>query len=193
MNFEARHLYSLDHDINYRGEWFARKSMLLCLGICTSLQGFLCIMFNVHWLIVQSTVCICKIIFTFVSFYFLASKALLVVHFGFKLWSYMAQICWIVSVVHGISEKYVAYITPRSGAMDRDFDKLSLENENGFLWDTIISESNEGLGEDGLRKESTPEVGISGDAFNSWIDFFVQKNRWCLDKGYVGKKIPDEG
>lgn len=73
----------------------------------------------------------------------------------------------MVSVVHGISEKYVAYITPHSGAVDRDFDKLSLENENGFLWDTVSSESNEGLREDGLHKESTPEVGISGDAFNN--------------------------
>ncbi|KAK9193500.1 hypothetical protein WN944_004197 [Citrus x changshan-huyou] len=62
------------------------------------------------------------------------------------------------NALHYLAEKYVAYITPRSGAMDRDFDKLSLENENGFLWDTIISESNEGLREDGLRKESTPEA-----------------------------------
>lgn len=69
--------------------------------------------------------------------------------------------------VYGISEKYVAYITPRSGAVDRDFDKLSLGNENGFLWDTVNSESNEGLREDGSCKESTPEVGIPGDSFNS--------------------------
>ena len=69
-----------------------------------------------------------------------------------------------VFVVHCISEKYVAYIAPRSGAVDTDFDKLSLRNQNGFLPDNDPG-PNEGLSEDGPRKESTPEVGISADAF----------------------------
>ena len=93
----------------------------------------------------------------------------------------------------GIADKYVSYIAPRSGAVDRDFDKLSLGTENGFIWDIVSPGSNEFLKEDGVAKESTSEVGISNDAFRFWFDFFVQKHRWCLDKGYVGKKFPDEG
>ncbi|KAK1562299.1 hypothetical protein Q3G72_009756 [Acer saccharum] len=56
-----------------------------------------------------------------------------------------------------LAEKYVAYITPRSGAVDTDFDKLSLRNQNGFLPDNDPG-PNEGLSEDGLNKESTPEA-----------------------------------
>ncbi|KAL5806939.1 hypothetical protein ACOSQ3_029823 [Xanthoceras sorbifolium] len=56
-----------------------------------------------------------------------------------------------------LAEKYVAYITPHSGAVDTDFDKLSLRNQNGFLWDNDPA-SNEGLREDGLHQESIPEV-----------------------------------
>lgn len=70
-------------------------------------------------------------------------------------------------VVHGIAEKYVAYIAPRSGAVDKDFDKLSLENNNGFLFDINDPGSTELLKEDELPKESAPEVGILDDAFNS--------------------------
>lgn len=63
-----------------------------------------------------------------------------------------------------IAEKYVSYIAPRSGVVDRDFDKLSLGNENGFIWDIAGPGSNE-LQKDGVPKESTSEVGISDDAF----------------------------
>jgi RNA polymerase II C-terminal domain phosphatase-like 1/2 len=65
-----------------------------------------------------------------------------------------------VFLVCGIAEKYVAYIAPRSGAVDGDFDKLSLGNENGFVWDIVSSGANELLREDGLPKESTSEVGF---------------------------------
>lgn len=51
--------------------------------------------------------------------------------------------------------------------MDKDFDKLSLKNENGFLWDTVKPGSTEPTGEDDVPKESTPEVGILDDAFSS--------------------------
>lgn len=58
------------------------------------------------------------------------------------------------------SEKYVTYIAPHSGAVDRDFNKLSLGSENGFLWDSGHPGSGEVVREDGLSKERTPEVGI---------------------------------
>lgn len=67
---------------------------------------------------------------------------------------------------NGISEKYVAYIAPHSGAVDRDFNKLSLGTENGFLWDAD-PESNEALREDGIPKDNTSEVGIPDDALNT--------------------------
>lgn len=63
-------------------------------------------------------------------------------------------------------EKYVAYIAPHSGAVDHDFDKLSLGNENGFIWDIVNPGSSEVVPEDGTPKESTPEVRIFDDALS---------------------------
>lgn len=64
-----------------------------------------------------------------------------------------------------IAEKYVSHMEPRYGAFDGEFDKLSLGQENGFLWDEVKPEPSELQG-DGLPKESASEVGIS-DAFGS--------------------------
>ena len=58
--------------------------------------------------------------------------------------------------------------------MDRDFNKLSLGTENGFLWD-VNPASNELLREDGLPEDNTSEVRIPNDAFSTWFDFFVKK------------------
>ncbi|EXC23669.1 hypothetical protein L484_015579 [Morus notabilis] len=57
-----------------------------------------------------------------------------------------------------IAEKYVAYVAPRSGAVDKDFDKLSLGNENGFLWDTVKPGSTKLIRQVEVPKESTPET-----------------------------------
>lgn len=70
---------------------------------------------------------------------------------------------YLTNYIHGISEKYVAYIAPRSGAVDRDFNNLSLGTENGFLWD-MNPASNEAIKE-GFPKDNTSEVGILDDAF----------------------------
>ncbi|XP_031261443.1 RNA polymerase II C-terminal domain phosphatase-like 2 isoform X2 [Pistacia vera] len=81
------------------------------------------------------------------------------------------------NALHSLAEKYVAYITPRGGAVDRDFDKLSLENENGFLWETVSPESVEGPKEEELRKESTPEAADvePGSSSSSLVNQQVQK------------------
>ena len=55
---------------------------------------------------------------------------------------------------------------PHCRAVDREFDKLSLGKENGFLWDMDDPESGELLREDGLPKEVASEEGVS-DAFGS--------------------------
>ncbi|KAG8647742.1 hypothetical protein MANES_09G104300v8 [Manihot esculenta] len=70
------------------------------------------------------------------------------------------------NALHSLAEKYVAYIAPHSGAVDHDFDKLSLGNENGFIWDIVNPGSSEVVPEDGTPKESTPEVGIFDDALS---------------------------
>ncbi|KAM5560389.1 RNA polymerase II C-terminal domain phosphatase-like 2 [Rosa sericea] len=62
------------------------------------------------------------------------------------------------NALHSLAEKYVSYIAPQSGAVDKDFDKLSLGNENGFVLDIVGPGSAEGLTEDGLPKESTSEA-----------------------------------
>lgn len=69
--------------------------------------------------------------------------------------------------MHGIAEKYVAYIAPRSGTVDKDFDKLSLDNDNGFLWDIVNPGSTELPKEELPRKESASEAGTLDDGFNS--------------------------
>ncbi|OMP04917.1 hypothetical protein CCACVL1_02101, partial [Corchorus capsularis] len=68
--------------------------------------------------------------------------------------------------LHNLAEKYVAYTAPRSGAVDRDFDKLSLANENGFLWD-VNPASNEAVREDGLNKDGTSEAAEDEPVNNS--------------------------
>ncbi|KAJ9185347.1 hypothetical protein P3X46_004993 [Hevea brasiliensis] len=61
------------------------------------------------------------------------------------------------NALHSLAEKYVAYVAPHSGAVDHDFDKLSLGNENGFLWDIVNPGTSDVVPEDGLPKECTPE------------------------------------
>jgi hypothetical protein len=84
-------------------------------------------------------------------------------------------------------------------AVDRDFDKLSLGTENGFIWDIVSPGSNEFLKEDGVAKESTSEVGISNDAFifdlislfknigDAWIKGMWARNFQMRGSGYLEK------
>ncbi|XP_021289619.1 RNA polymerase II C-terminal domain phosphatase-like 2 isoform X3 [Herrania umbratica] len=78
--------------------------------------------------------------------------------------------------LHNLAEKYVAYIAPHSGAVDRDFNKLSLGTENGFLWD-MNPASSEALREDGLPKDSTSEDAEvePGSNSSSLVNQSVQK------------------
>ncbi|KAK9026801.1 hypothetical protein V6N11_039635 [Hibiscus sabdariffa] len=59
--------------------------------------------------------------------------------------------------LHNLAEKYVAFMAPRSGAVDRDFNNLSLGTDNGFLWD-LNPASDEAVREDGLPKDNTSEA-----------------------------------
>uniref|UniRef100_A0A5B7B4W3 protein-serine/threonine phosphatase n=1 Tax=Davidia involucrata TaxID=16924 RepID=A0A5B7B4W3_DAVIN len=62
------------------------------------------------------------------------------------------------NALRSLADKYISSVAPHSEAVDGDFDKLSLDNDNGFLWDIINPGSDELLVEDGLLKESTSEV-----------------------------------
>lgn len=62
--------------------------------------------------------------------------------------------------MYEITEKYVTHMEPQCKAVNKEFDKLSLEHENGFLWDVVSAESSELQTEDGLPRESASEVGI---------------------------------
>lgn len=53
----------------------------------------------------------------------------------------------------------MAHMEPQCRPVDREFDKLSLGQENGFL----DPESSELQTEDGLPRESASEVGIFED------------------------------
>ncbi|PQQ06937.1 RNA polymerase II C-terminal domain phosphatase-like 2 isoform X3 [Prunus yedoensis var. nudiflora] len=62
------------------------------------------------------------------------------------------------NALHSLADKYVAYLAPHSGAVDRDIDKVSVGNENGFVLDIVGPELTELLREDGMPKESTSEA-----------------------------------
>lgn len=66
---------------------------------------------------------------------------------------------FIVFYVHRIAEKYINYATTYSGSDDGNADKVSLQNENGFLWDDGGSGSQGMSREDGMGKESIPPGG----------------------------------
>ncbi|CAK7343978.1 unnamed protein product [Dovyalis caffra] len=62
------------------------------------------------------------------------------------------------NALRSLAEKYVAYVSPHSGAVGHDFDKLSIGNENGFVWDSTNPGSSDVVREDGLANERPPEV-----------------------------------
>lgn len=100
------------------------------------------------------------------------------------------------NALHSLADKYVAYTTPHSGAVDKDFDKLSLSNENGFLWDTTSAGSSELLMEDGLPKESISEAGemAHGTTSSSVVNQQVQKraNSPRLPQSIPSKRSKEE-
>jgi len=71
------------------------------------------------------------------------------------------------------TEKYVAHVEPQCRVVDKEFDKLSLGRDNGFLWDVVNPESNELQTEDGgVPRENASEVGFL-NVFSSWFDLFI--------------------
>ncbi|XP_022767698.1 RNA polymerase II C-terminal domain phosphatase-like 2 isoform X6 [Durio zibethinus] len=97
--------------------------------------------------------------------------------------------------LHNLAEKYVAYTALHSGAVDRDFNKLSLGTENGFLWG-VNTTSNEALREDGLPKDNTSEVAEvePGSNSSSLVNQPVQKraNSPRLSESMPSKRSKDE-
>ncbi|KAA8517393.1 hypothetical protein F0562_017686 [Nyssa sinensis] len=99
------------------------------------------------------------------------------------------------NALRSLADKYISYISP-PGAVDRDFDKLSLDNENGFLWDLINPGSDELQVEDGLPKESTSEVAevALGGTSSNVVNQQVQKraNSPRLSQSMPSKRSKEE-
>ncbi|XWS67221.1 hypothetical protein CRYUN_Cryun05aG0269200 [Craigia yunnanensis] len=97
--------------------------------------------------------------------------------------------------LHNLAEKYVAYIAPCPGAVDRDFNKLSLGTENGFLWD-VNPAPNEALSEDGLPEDNTSEAAEvePGSNSSSLVNQPVQKraNSPRLSESAPSKRSKEE-
>lgn len=55
--------------------------------------------------------------------------------------------------------------------MDKDLDKLSLRNENGFLWEVIQDGPVVRPKEEDFPNESFPEVGVPDNGSNKRLDF----------------------
>ncbi|XP_047156002.1 RNA polymerase II C-terminal domain phosphatase-like 2 isoform X2 [Vigna umbellata] len=62
------------------------------------------------------------------------------------------------NALQSLAEKYVAHVEPQCRVVDREFDKLSLGRDNGFLWDVVNPESNEPQTEDGMPRENASEA-----------------------------------
>ncbi|TMW87330.1 hypothetical protein EJD97_020098 [Solanum chilense] len=67
------------------------------------------------------------------------------------------------NALRNMAGNYVSYITSHPLAVDKDFDKISVENENGFLWDTV-NHVDEPSVDDRLPQVNVSEVGVNGDA-----------------------------
>lgn len=77
------------------------------------------------------------------------------------------------NALHSLADKYVAHQGPATGdGMDRDFTKLSLGNENGFLWDVTIPGTEKG---DGLLKEGSNEVEVALGSSSNVLNQQLQK------------------
>lgn len=61
------------------------------------------------------------------------------------------------------ADKYISYVTSHPRVADKDFDKISVENENGFLWDTVNNMDERSV-EDRLPQVNVSEVGVNGNA-----------------------------
>lgn len=90
-----------------------------------------------------------------------------------------------------LADKYISYIAPRSGAVDRDLNNLSLESENGFIWDIINPGSDEPSVEDGLSKESTSEV-AEGALGNTSFDVGNQQVQKRSNSPRSSQSIPSK-
>ncbi|CAJ1805148.1 unnamed protein product [Sphenostylis stenocarpa] len=62
------------------------------------------------------------------------------------------------NALRSLAEKYVAHVEPQCRAVDREFDKLSLGRDNGFVWDVVNPEFNELQTEDGVPRENASEA-----------------------------------
>nr|GMC91940.1 RNA polymerase II C-terminal domain phosphatase-like 2 [Ipomoea batatas] len=67
------------------------------------------------------------------------------------------------NALHNLAQKYVSYVESQNGAVDKDFDKISPGNENGFLWDPL-SPGDEKSVEGTLSKDNASEVGVCDEA-----------------------------
>ncbi|KAL2337028.1 hypothetical protein Fmac_011474 [Flemingia macrophylla] len=62
------------------------------------------------------------------------------------------------NALRSLADKYVAHVEPQCRAVDREFDKLSIGHDNGFLWDVVTPESSELQAEDGVPRENASEA-----------------------------------
>ncbi|GAB4833973.1 hypothetical protein Ancab_032223 [Ancistrocladus abbreviatus] len=62
------------------------------------------------------------------------------------------------NALHSLADKYLAYVAPQTGVVQRDFDKLSIRNENGFIWEDAGPESDELSTDEKMPRESTSEA-----------------------------------
>ncbi|KAI4353294.1 hypothetical protein L6164_002253 [Bauhinia variegata] len=99
------------------------------------------------------------------------------------------------NALRSLAEKYVAHMEPQCKAVDKEFDKLSLGHENGFLWDAVDPEPLEMLREDGLPKESASEASdietkiLSSNANNQQLEKRASSPR--LPQPLPSKRLKD--
>ncbi|KAL2480462.1 RNA polymerase II C-terminal domain phosphatase-like 2 [Abeliophyllum distichum] len=82
------------------------------------------------------------------------------------------------NALRSLADKYISYIALHSRAVDNDFDRLSVQRENGFLWDVVNPVSDERPENNGFPNQNPTEISESGPSATSSnvVNHLVQKH-----------------
>ncbi|XP_019461593.1 PREDICTED: RNA polymerase II C-terminal domain phosphatase-like 2 isoform X1 [Lupinus angustifolius] len=96
------------------------------------------------------------------------------------------------NALRNLAEKYVAHVEPQCRAVDNEFDKLSLGNENGFVWDAVNPESSELQRKDEPPKGSVSEASVAETRLNAPNAVNLQMEKRIISPRLSHQPIPNK-
>ncbi|CAI9758907.1 unnamed protein product [Fraxinus pennsylvanica] len=66
------------------------------------------------------------------------------------------------NALRGLADKYISYVALHSRAVDNDLDRLAVQRENGFLWDSVNPVPDERPENNGFPNQNPTEIAESG-------------------------------